>query len=78
MSFNERAAILNKAADIFEKYADELARLQCREMAKPIMMCKGEAAEISALFRSSVAAGMHMFGEVFPNNDASGGLGIWR
>jgi succinate-semialdehyde dehydrogenase/glutarate-semialdehyde dehydrogenase len=75
MSFNERARILSKAADLFEQHADELAELQCKEMGKHIFMCKGELTEVPALLRSSVAAGMHMLGEVYPNNDAGGVLG---
>ncbi len=75
MSVNQRCAVLLKAADLFDKYADELAELQCREMAKPIMMCKGEVSEIAPLFRSCVSGITHNHGEVFPNNDAAGALG---
>lgn len=75
MSVNQRNAILLKAADLFEQHADELAELQCQEMAKPIMMCKGEVAEVAPLFRSCVAGITHNHGEVFPNNDAAGALG---
>ncbi|MGN1002973.1 MAG: aldehyde dehydrogenase family protein [Oscillospiraceae bacterium] len=75
MSVNQRCAVLLRAAELFEKYADELALLQCREMAKPIMMCKGEVAEIAPLFRSCVSGITHLHGEQFPNNDAAGALG---
>lgn len=75
MSFNSRADILRKAADIFEKHVDELAELQCREMGRPFASCIGEAMEPASHLRSSVAAGTHMLGEVYPNKDAGGSLG---
>lgn len=75
MSVNQRNAVLLKAAELFDKYADELAELQCSEMAKPIMMCKGEVSEIAPLFRSCVSGVAHSHGEVFPNNDAAGSYG---
>ncbi|MCD8100427.1 MAG: aldehyde dehydrogenase family protein [Oscillospiraceae bacterium] len=74
-SVNQRKATLLRAADIFEQHAEELAQLQCSEMAKPIQQCRGEAAEISRLFRSCAAGITHTHGEVFPNNDAADGLG---
>lgn len=75
MSVNQRCAVLLKAAELFEQHAEELAQLQCREMAKPINMCRGEVAEIAPLLRSCVGGITHHHGEVFPNNDAAGELG---
>lgn len=75
MSFNQRADILLKAADLFAQYEEEMVTLQCKEMAKPIGMCHGEYGEIAALLRGCVAAGMHQLGETFPNRDAAGALG---
>lgn len=73
MSFNERSAILLRAADLFARYEDEVTTLQCKEIGKPIGMCHGEYGEIAALFRSCVAAGMHQLGQTFPNKNAAGG-----
>jgi acyl-CoA reductase-like NAD-dependent aldehyde dehydrogenase len=75
MSFNHRAAILLKAAELFEQYEDELANLLCKEIGKPIAMCHGEYREIPSLLRSCVAAGMHQLGQTFPNKKAPGALG---
>lgn len=75
MSFNERAKILLKAADEFDKHEDEIATLMCKEIGKPIGMCHGEYGEVPALLRSCVACGMHQLGETFPNkNDGTGKL----
>lgn len=75
MSFNQRAEILLKAADILEAHAEELAILQSQEMGKPIKQSRVEVTNTIALFRSSVAAGKYRFGQVFPNNAATGELG---
>jgi succinate-semialdehyde dehydrogenase/glutarate-semialdehyde dehydrogenase len=75
MSFNQRAAVLNKAADIFEKHIPEMGNLVCRELGKQIGMATGEAAEVVDTFRRSVAAAMHKYGAVYPNPNAEGGLG---
>jgi succinate-semialdehyde dehydrogenase/glutarate-semialdehyde dehydrogenase len=72
MSFDERAEILLRAADMLAQYEDELSSLVCREMGKTIDMCHGEFAELAHLFRSCVAAGMHIKGETFPNAGARG------
>lgn len=75
MSFNQRAEILLKAADILEAHSEELAILQSQEVGKPIKQSRVEVANTIALFRSSVAAGKYRFGRVFPNNAAAGELG---
>ena len=75
MAVNERNKILLRAAELFEQHAGELAEMQCREMAKPIMMCLDEVAEIAPLFRSCVAGATLRSGRVFPNNAAAGELG---
>lgn len=68
LSFNQRAAFLLKAADVLERAEDEITRLQCRESGKPLAQCKGEYSGVPAVFRSCVAAAMHDYGNVYPNN----------
>lgn len=74
-SLQERGRMMMHAADIFESYRDEIPELQCREMGKPIGMCRVEFEEIGSLLRSSVSAALHHYGTVYPDYKAGGHLG---
>ena len=66
-SIKDRAALLNKAADIFDRHHEELGTLQSCEMGKQISMAIGEASSIADLFRESAAAGLSQTGSSYPN-----------
>ena len=67
-SLNQRAAYLLKAADMLAQSEDEIIKLQCVESGKPIGQCRGEFSGVPDVFRSCVAAAIHDYGSVFPNN----------
>lgn len=71
----ERAAILYRFVDLLEKNAEEIARLQCTEMGKPITQCRIELAESVFLFRNYVETGKHLNGETYHDLRAPGRLG---
>lgn len=71
-SFNQRAAFLLKAADILAGAEEEIVTSQCLESGKPLQQCKGEYTGVPDVFRSCVAAAMHNYGNVYPNNGDSG------
>lgn len=75
MSYEQRAEIMLKAARILSLHGDEMSVLQCREMGKPLAMCRDEWQEVIRLIRGFVAAGKHQYGKTFPNLSAEGGLG---
>lgn len=75
MSYEQRAEIMLKAVRILELHESDMSALQCREMGKPIGMCRDEWQEVLRLIRGFVAAGKHQYGKTFPNVSAQGGLG---
>ncbi|GAB3564309.1 NAD-dependent succinate-semialdehyde dehydrogenase [Spelaeicoccus albus] len=50
-SLDERAAVLNRVAEIFQERKDDLARLIGSEMGKPFAQAKGEVDIVSSIFR---------------------------
>ncbi len=50
-SMDERSAILNKVADIYDERQDELARIVATEMGKPVAQAKGELGLVSQIYR---------------------------
>ncbi len=50
-SLDERVALLNRVADIYESRADELAAIITREMGKPIKQSLGEISIVVAIYR---------------------------
>ncbi|MDO5711146.1 MAG: NAD-dependent succinate-semialdehyde dehydrogenase [Micrococcales bacterium] len=53
----DRAAILNRVAELYEERADELARVIAVEMGKPIAQGKGEIGLVAAIYRYYAANG---------------------
>ncbi|MBT3272556.1 MAG: aldehyde dehydrogenase family protein, partial [Spirochaetales bacterium] len=74
MPAHERAAILNRAADLIDQRVEELAKLVCLEAGKPIGEARGEAGRIAELLRLAVFEGTQLRGETLPI-DAHAGAG---
>ena len=47
----DRAAVLRRAADLYDERADELARAIATEMGKPLKEAKGEVALAGSIYR---------------------------
>ena len=71
----ERAALINKAADLMEGRADELARLDTLESGKPISQAKGEIAGAIDIWRYAAALARDLHGESY-NTLGDGTLGV--
>ncbi|WP_347038263.1 NAD-dependent succinate-semialdehyde dehydrogenase [Glutamicibacter halophytocola] len=50
-ALEDRVALLNRVADIYEAHADELAAIITREMGKPIKQSLGEISIVVAIYR---------------------------
>ena len=61
----KRGAILNKAADIVETRAEQIAQDMTLEMGKPIREARGEALRMSQVFRFYSGEGLRPTGERF-------------
>ena len=61
----KRGAILNKAADIVEARAEQIAQDMTLEMGKPIRESRGEALRMSQVFRFYSGEGLRPTGERF-------------
>src|SRR6476620_4121849 len=61
----KRGAILNKAADIVETRAEQIAQDMTLEMGKPIRESRGEALRMSQVFRFYSGEGLRPTGERF-------------
>lgn len=48
---NERIALLNNIADLYDEQRETLARIMAREMGKPVAQGEGELALVSQIFR---------------------------
>jgi glyceraldehyde-3-phosphate dehydrogenase (NADP+) len=70
---HERAAILNRAADLMDDACEEIARTITAEEGKPLAEALGEAARGPALFRLAAAEGARMHGETLPLDASPGG-----
>jgi acyl-CoA reductase-like NAD-dependent aldehyde dehydrogenase len=64
----ERSAVLNRAADLMERDADELARLDAEEGGKPLRLAEGDIAGAVSLTRYAAALGVQMHGSTFTNH----------
>ncbi|WP_298789168.1 aldehyde dehydrogenase family protein [uncultured Marinococcus sp.] len=62
----EKSAVLYKAAQLINQYADELATLATKEMGKPIKEMKGEVQRAIQLFRYYAAEGVRPDGDTIP------------
>ncbi|PDM40898.1 MULTISPECIES: aldehyde dehydrogenase family protein [unclassified Geobacillus] len=67
----ERAACLQRAADLFEKYADELAEIATKEMGKRLAETKAEVQRSASILRYYAGEGFRKLGEVLPSSDPS-------
>ena len=68
MTALERASVLNRAADLMESRADELARLDAEEGGKPLRLTEGDIAGAVTLTRYAAGLAMQMHGATFTNH----------
>jgi acyl-CoA reductase-like NAD-dependent aldehyde dehydrogenase len=73
LSAYDRSEILNRAADLIDDAAEELARTISAEEGKPLSESLGEARRTPALFRLAAAEGARMHGETLPLDASPGG-----
>ena len=59
-SISARAKMLYRFADLLEKNAEDIARLQCAETGKPISQARGDVANSAALTRNFTECGKHI------------------
>lgn len=71
---HERAAILNRAADIADDRTDEIAASISAENGKPLSEANGEAQRTGAIIRLSAHEGTQLYGDSLPL-DANPGTG---
>lgn len=64
----ERAIILNRLADLIDRDAEKLARLDSEEGGKPIILAEGDIAGAAALCRYAASLAINMQGKTFTNN----------
>jgi acyl-CoA reductase-like NAD-dependent aldehyde dehydrogenase len=75
MPAHERAAILDRVANIFEQRKEELARLLALEAAKPLKTARGEIARTIQTYKFSAMEARQIHGETVPLDAAPGGEG---
>jgi acyl-CoA reductase-like NAD-dependent aldehyde dehydrogenase len=75
LSAYDRQQILNRAADLLEDGAEEIARTISLEEGKPLAEALGEARRTPDLFRLAASEGARMYGETLPLDAAAGGEG---
>lgn len=63
----ERAAVLNRVADLIDAHADELAELDAEEGGKPLKLVRGDIAGAATLTRYAAALAVEMRGDTFTN-----------
>ncbi|MBA2536004.1 MAG: aldehyde dehydrogenase family protein, partial [Actinobacteria bacterium] len=68
----QRAAVLQRAADLLEDAADEVARTISAEEGKPLTEALGEARRTPDLIRLAASEGARMHGETIPVDAAAG------
>jgi glyceraldehyde-3-phosphate dehydrogenase (NADP+) len=73
LSAYDRSEFLNRAADLIDDAAEELARTISAEEGKPLSEALGEARRTPALFRLAAAEGARMHGETLPLDASPGG-----
>ncbi len=64
----ERAIILNRLADLIDRDAAKLARLDSEEGGKPIILAEGDIAGAASLCRYAASLAINMQGKTFTNN----------
>ena len=64
----ERAIILNRLADLIDRDAAKLARLDSEEGGKPIVLAEGDIAGAASLCRYAASLAINMQGKTFTNN----------
>ncbi len=74
----ERAALLEKAAEVVEGLVDEVAPLLCRELGKVLADCRGEVAFAAAYLRRAVEDARGLVGAREVLDDAQGRLEVRR
>lgn len=62
---SERAALLNRMADLIDENAEELARLDAEEVGKPITIAQGDIAGAAGLWRYAASLALTMKGQTF-------------
>ncbi|MEX2462246.1 MAG: aldehyde dehydrogenase family protein [Paenibacillaceae bacterium] len=75
MPAHERAAILDKVADLMDKRKEELARILALEVAKPIRTARGEIARTIQTYKFAAMEARRIHGETVPLDAAPGGEG---
>jgi acyl-CoA reductase-like NAD-dependent aldehyde dehydrogenase len=71
----QRAAILDKAADLLSQRKEQFAQIISSEAAKPIKTARVEADRAAGTFRFAAAEARKLSGEVIPLDAMSGGEG---
>ena len=72
LSAYDRSAILNRAADLLDDAADDVARTISAEEGKPLAEALGEARRTPDLIRLAASEGARMHGETIPVDAAPG------
>jgi acyl-CoA reductase-like NAD-dependent aldehyde dehydrogenase len=72
---HERAAVLERAADLVHARHDELARSICAEAGKPIKLARVEAGRAVGTLRAAAEAGRSLAGEMVPIAGTAAGQG---
>lgn len=75
MPAHERAAILDKAANLLEQRKEEMARILAMEAAKPLKTARGEVARTIQTYRFAATEARRIHGETVPLDAAPGGEG---
>jgi len=77
----ERQAVLLHCVEQFQKRAEELAQVLCREAGKPIRDARGEVTRLVDTFRIAAEESTRIKGEVLPldiSARAKGYTGMWK
>lgn len=75
MPSHERAAILDKVADLMDKRKEELARILALEVAKPLKTARGEIDRTVQTYKFAAMEARRIHGETVPLDAAPGGEG---
>ncbi len=74
---DERSAILNRVADLYEERIDELALIIAREMGKPLREGKGEVKLVASIYRYYAEQGPELLADT-PLDPQAGGRALVR
>lgn len=75
MPSHERAAILDKVADLMDKRKEELARILALEVAKPLKTARGEIDRTVQTYKFAAMEARRIHGETVPLDASPGGEG---